>query len=112
MFAHIEYMHAAGVSYCHTLQYEMYSLVDGHEESVDLGVCHGEWSATLDLQFKARQHTSAAADYVPEAHRSKEGGRISQAHNHHLPKALGRAKDTNGVHCLVSGDQHEGLHAH
>src|SRR5699024_12260511 len=55
--SHIEHQLLSAVTYHRSLQHELNSLGDGHEEPGDVRVGHRHWAAPFDLS-RSEEHTS------------------------------------------------------
>src|ERR1035437_2400652 len=90
------------------LQNQLGRLGNGHKITRHLRVSYCYRSARGNLFLENRNHTSAASQYVPEAHRNKLGAAFHlQRADQQLCRALGGAHHAGRPNRLVRGDHDE-----
>ncbi len=110
---HVQHEHLAAGGHGRGLQHELNSLADGHEVAGHVGVGEGHRPTLLNLADERRYDGPAAPEHIAESHTRVHtilAPRVRRLHEH-LCNPLGGAHDAGGGNGLVSGDQHEALHA-
>src|SRR5690625_7331376 len=66
--SHIEHQRLSAVTDHRSLQHELNSLGDGHEEPGDVRVGHRHWAAPFDLSDEGVQNRPSSGQHVAETH--------------------------------------------
>ena len=111
--SHVEDEDRAVAFHTPRLEDELSRLRNGHEVAGHVRVSHRHRTAPTDLLLEDGDDAAAAAQHVAEPDRHEDlafGGLHGRVSHHHLGHPFRRPHDGRGVHRLVGGDVHEGLH--